>query len=209
MIQRTETPPASGVTVRLVEIGVPAVAEPAASAVNVKADSLALSKDAVTVQLYESWSRADQQILQPPVTPPAAALQSWWQAILQPHAPALSSMSSDRGRGSGNGSGGWFVDFGDNATTGLRLGGRHAIVIEPWQLVVGLSRGSADGSGKSAFFWPSDVGKAYEATAEGERPRGFAFWNIAEEGSGANGTSVPLSFAPSLNAFLHTRPGLL
>jgi hypothetical protein len=45
------TPPESGVTVRLVAIGVPAVAEPAATAVNVKAGSPALSTVAVTLQL--------------------------------------------------------------------------------------------------------------------------------------------------------------
>ncbi len=46
-----------------------------------------------------------------------------------------------------------------------------------------------------------------QATAEAQRPRGFAFWNIALEGAGANGTAAPLAFAPALNAFLHTRPG--
>ena len=75
----------------------------------------------------------------------------------------------------------------------------------PQQLVVALSRGSADGSGKSAFIWPADAAAAYEATAPARRPRGFAFWNIAEEGTTANGTDTALSFAPELNSFLHVR----
>jgi hypothetical protein len=68
---------------------------------------------------------------------------------------------------------------------------------------VGFSRG--DSQGKSAFIWPEDVGIAYENTLVKNQPRGFAFWNIAEEGGGANGTNTTLTFAPSFNEFLYIR----
>mmetsp|Transcript_29264 Transcript_29264/g.59860 ORF Transcript_29264/g.59860 Transcript_29264/m.59860 type:complete len:366 (-) Transcript_29264:141-1238(-) len=143
---------------------------------------------AVTVQLYESWSRADQGLTQAPLQSPRDVLMQWWGELADASAPSSSS---------------WMVDFGDNATTKLRLGGRHAVTPDPKTLVVGLSRG--DSQGKSAFFWPKDCGAAYMATAPDRRPRGFAFWNIASEGSGANGTNTALSFAPSLNEFLLVR----
>lgn len=98
----------------------------------------------------------------------------------------------------------WSVDFGDGSLwPGLRITGRHAVPLLPEQVVIALSRG--DAAGKSCFIWPEDCGIAYLATIPSERPRGFAFWNIAEEGNTANGTDTTLSFAPSLDKFLHTR----
>lgn len=150
--------------------------------------SSAFAFDAVSVQLYESWSRAGQALFQPPLEPAVTYLRRLW-----------GTLTSDT-------AGGWVVDFGEEgAWPGLRLAGPHPVPLAPANLVVGLSRGSADGSGKSAFFRPVDAGAAYEATAASRRPRGFAFWNIAGEGEGANGTAAPLSFAPALNAFLHVR----
>jgi len=136
----------------------------------------------VTVQLYESWSRADQLLLQ---VGEAAAdiLAATWAAAT----PA----------------GGFEVDFGDASATGLRVGGRLPVVVPPSALIVGLSRG--DAGGKSAFFWPADCGAAYEATLPPGRPRGFGFWNIASEGGTVNGTNATLAFAPTLNEFLHVR----
>jgi hypothetical protein len=137
----------------------------------------------VTVQLYESWSRADQALLTAPSASAGAQqyLQQWWTRLTD---------------------GSWAVDFG-NITDGLRVSGRHIIAIEPSQLVVGLSRG--DEAGKSAFIWPEDAAAAWGRTDPHMRPRGFAFWNIAMEGQTANGTENSLAFAPGLNAFLHVR----
>jgi hypothetical protein len=136
--------------------------------------------DLVTVQLYESWSRANEQLINYQVPAPLY-LTTWW-----------GEFTSE-----------WNVEFGNNETTGLRLSGVHPIVVPPSKLVVGFSRG--DSQGKSAFIWPEDAGIAYESTLPIKRPRGFAFWNIAEEGSTANGTNVTLAFAPTLNSFLHIR----
>ena len=50
-------------------------------------------------------------------------------------------------------------------------------------------------------------GDAWAAAAPADRPRGYAFWNIPNEGQTVNGTNETLSFAPTLNAFLHVRGG--
>lgn len=91
---------------------------------------------------------------------------------------------------------GWTVDFPDGPAT---------VKVASHQLVIGLSRGGSDG--KSAFFWPRDCGDAWAAAAPADRPRGYAFWNIPNEGQTVNGTNETLSFAPTLNAFLHVRGG--
>lgn len=132
--------------------------------------------DVVTVQLYESWSRADQALLQQNVLP-AQYLQ---------HLVA-------------NFSEGWDVDFG--ILEGLRVQGTYKVHVEPTRLVIGLSHGSQDG--KSAFFWPESLQEAYiNATLH---PRGYAFWHIGNEGLVANGTSRKLELASGLDQFLHVR----
>ena len=141
--------------------------------------------DLVTVQLYETWSRADQAAL-------ACAHQSTCRAAY------LYRWAARMVRG-------WEVDFG---TAMGRVRGRRLVRVAPSQLILGLSRGGADG--KSAFFWPSEVRAAFAAATSRERPRGVAFWNIAEEGGGANRTATPLcegshSFAHCLDDFLKTR----
>lgn len=138
--------------------------------------------DIITVQLYESWSRANQQLIQIQMKSYEYLLK-WWSQITSSNVQ-------------------WEVDFGSNETNGLRISGIYPIEIPLSKLVVGLSRG--DSQGKSAFIWPKDAGIAYKA-ARGHEPRGFAFWCIANEGSYANGTNTTLSFAPSLNEFLHAR----
>lgn len=135
--------------------------------------------DLVTVQLYESWSRADQALLQE-AGQPALYLQDWAARALA----------------------GWTVNFTDAA---LPLKGEREVKIEQQQLVVGLSFGAEDGSGKSAFFWPSAAGRAYMAAAPELRPRGYAFWNLQLDGGAANGTGATVDFARGLNAFLRTR----
>lgn len=89
---------------------------------------------------------------------------------------------------------GWTVDFPEGPTE---------VRVSQDQLVVGLSRGSADG--KSAFFWPKDCGVAWSRADPAARPRGYAFWNIPDEGATVNGTNATLAFAPALNAFLQVR----
>mmetsp|Transcript_95756 Transcript_95756/g.298197 ORF Transcript_95756/g.298197 Transcript_95756/m.298197 type:complete len:376 (+) Transcript_95756:94-1221(+) len=139
--------------------------------------------DLVIVQLYESYSRAGQALHQRGV-PGADHLRSWIPTLLA----------------------GWNVSFGDPR---LPLRGWREVRVRPDQLVVGLSFGSADGSGKSAFFSPRSCGQAYAALGLPQRPRGFGFWNIRMEGSAANGTSTRVTFATELNSFLRVRESLL
>lgn len=132
----------------------------------------------VTVQLYESWSRFDELLLQTRL-PGALALG-------RTVAPYLA---------------GWRVDFGQDPR--LRINGSKVVHVEPQQLLLGLSFGSADG--KMAFLWPEEVGKFWTATEPSTRPRGFAYWNLDLDGSPANGTSTALDMAAGLNRFLKVR----
>jgi hypothetical protein len=138
--------------------------------------------DLVTIQLYESWSRADQVILNggnQSAQNTQAYLREWWADLAA----------------------GWEVDFGSGVD--LRVNGVVSIVVPPSQLIVGLSRGDAEG--KSAFIWPEDCGSAFMETPVLNRPRGFGFWNIVSEGDSVNGTNATLAFSPTLNNFLHVR----
>ena len=130
--------------------------------------------DVVIVQLYESWSRADHALLDLG-TREDDYLASWTKRMLD----------------------GYAVDFGGDGDAPT------LVKVTPSQLVIGLSRGGADG--KSAFFWPRNAGKAYNNAAAAQRPRGYAFWNIPLEGQTVNGTNATLSFAPTLNEFLGVR----
>ena len=154
--------------------------------------------DLVSVQLYEGWSRADQALLEPTArsAPPRAAnaneTMTVAAAYLRGWAAAVTA--------------GWTVDFGAGVPGLPTVGGATAVRLPSAKLVVALSRGSSSGSGKSAFFWPSDAAAAYRAAPPAERPRGYAFWNIPSEGNTVNGTNATLAFAPELNAFLGVRP---
>ena len=71
------------------------------------------------------------------------------------------------------------------------------------QLVLGVANGwtKAGAESKALFVAPSDLGTAWEAMAL--KPRGFMFWDAADEGRG----TPPVEMAKGLNAFLHTRSG--
>ena len=96
---------------------------------------------------------------------------------------------------------GWSINFDDPL---LPLQG--SVFVKPENLLLGVS---FLGPPKSAFFWPQELGRAYEAAPMEERPRGYAFWLIALEDTmaprGPNATRR-LSFAKELNDFLHVRP---
>ena len=139
--------------------------------------------DLISVQIYEGWSRADQALLARGA-PASEYLRAWAARLTR----------------------GWPVDFGDGVSGLPRARGARLVRARPEQLVLALSRGSGDGSGKSAFVWPEDAGIADASAPPSERFRGCAFWNIASEGGAANGTNTTLAFSPELNRFLHTRP---
>lgn len=73
------------------------------------------------------------------------------------------------------------------------------------QLVIGLANGWADGS-KTLLVWPEEAGIAYEYLSQFNlQPRGFMFWDIADEGRVVTGTNRELWMASGLNAFMHIR----
>jgi hypothetical protein len=93
---------------------------------------------------------------------------------------------------------GWDVFFNSTLPT-------H-ISIPPTQLVIGFANGWADGT-KSLLVWPEEVGVAYDHLSQlSLQPRGFMFWDIADEGRVVTGTDRELWMASGLNEFLHTRP---
>ena len=141
--------------------------------------------DFVDVQLYETWSRASFAIDGPPQTPPAQYLVELVRSFAK----------------------GWSVDFSSDPTVGVPT---QNVSIPPKQLVLGFSRGSENGSGKSVFIWPKDVGEAFAALAEDERPLGVMFWNMEidgrrDHGTGVNGTNVTCDQAAEFNKFLRVR----
>jgi len=137
--------------------------------------------DIVIVQLYESWSRA-AQALQDGVDP-SIYLQELAEAMIA----------------------GWTVDFNDPM---LQIQGQRMVRVDASQLVIALSFGSSDGSGKSVAFLPDSVGMAYSRASPATRPRGYGFWNIALDYAGGpfNGTGRKVSLAAGINGFLHVRP---
>jgi hypothetical protein len=82
------------------------------------------------------------------------------------------------------------------------------IQIPRTRVVIGLANGWADGS-KFLLVWPEELVHGYELLkADSINPRGFMFWNIADEGKivvDKSGTSRPFWMAKGLNSFLHTR----
>lgn len=63
------------------------------------------------------------------------------------------------------------------------------LVIPSTQLVIGLANGWADGS-KSLLVWPDEAEVAYNTLKNNNlQPRGFMFWDIADEGRVVTGTN--------------------
>ena len=136
--------------------------------------------DAVTIQLYESFSHANYNITVEG-TRPAAYLQAW--------ATALAA--------------GWWVGFGSDTGAGWPS---QRVAVPPEKLIVGLANGWAGGfHPKSVLIMPEEVGAAWAALGAGSQFRGAAFWCIASEGEVPPAQSAPLWMAAGLNAVFHTR----
>lgn len=103
--------------------------------------------DFVDVQLYESWSRASAAIDGPRQARPADYLVNLVRRFKE----------------------GWRVDFGNDPAVDVQS---QNISVPSTQLVLGFSRGSEDGSGKSVFIWPHSVAQAWEQLQPQERPLG-------------------------------------
>jgi hypothetical protein len=71
----------------------------------------------------------------------------------------------------------------------------------------GLANGWADGT-KTLRVWPEEAGAAFAALgalSSSLLPRGFMFWDIADEGMVPPGSEREMWMARGLNSFLHTR----
>lgn len=135
--------------------------------------------DLISVQLYESYSRAAQAVYSQGVQP-GKYLEHYVECLL----------ANDFK---------FFVDFSEDSLVDLS-GVDVAVPLS--KLVFGLGNGWVDTDGdKNLFISPHQVQTAWQALKErGLLPRGLMFWTIDEEGS--NGVNL----AQGLNAVLHIRP---
>lgn len=98
----------------------------------------------------------------------------------------------------------WAVQFGSYPGVHWPT---QVVSLNRTQVVIGLANAWTDGS-RAILIMPDQVETAYtRLQAKGQAPRGFAFWDIGDEGAVVPGTSGPaLYLASGLNAFMHTRP---
>ncbi len=137
--------------------------------------------DFVTIQLYEGYSHVQYDVTQKGV-PPSEALFKFCRRV-----------TND-----------WFIDFSTDSE--LTFDKKCNMKLLPSRLVVGLANGWA-GDGKFLLIFPEDIQVAYETlVSESIAPRGFAFWNILDEGrSSPMNPDKPIFLASSLNSFLQIR----
>lgn len=141
--------------------------------------------DFVTVQLYEGYSHLQFRLLHEQIDP-ALALTDFCKTI-----------TSD-----------WFVNFALDRD--LSFSDTVNMKLKKSQLVVGLANGWA-GDGKFSLVLPPDIQRSYnqlekDSIEEDLRPRGYAFWNILDEGRTPQTMSNSAVYmAAGLNSFLHTR----
>ncbi len=149
---------------------------------NVYAYLLARYQDAIdmiSVQLYESYSRAGFSVSQLGV-PPATYVESYVENLALRHEKI-------------------FIDFSQDAD--LNMEGQ-LVKVPLSKLVIGLANGWAKGKEghKTLYLEPEDLTQAYQNLLQkGATPRGFMFWTIDEEGT--NGVYM----ADDLNQFMFIR----
>ena len=137
--------------------------------------------DLVTVQLYEGYSHAFYHI-EVLKESPAAYLAGLIERLTT----------------------GWMVDFG--ADLALKWPSQR-VKVPLDQLVIGLGNGWA-GDGKFLLIRPEEIAAAYTHMKDlGIAPRGFAFWNILDEGVVPLNSleKNPVWMARGLNQFLNIR----
>jgi hypothetical protein len=134
--------------------------------------------DLISVQLYESYSRAAQAVHQG--IQPGKYLEQYVERLL------VNDFK-------------FFVDFADDSL--VDLSGVN-VTVPLSKLVFGLANGWVDtNNDKNLFISPEQVQTAWGALKEKDLlPRGFMFWTIDEEGR--NGVNL----AQGLNKVLHIRP---
>jgi hypothetical protein len=101
---------------------------------------------------------------------------------------------------------GWQVAFSSDSDLSHPS---EVVRVDAPRLVVGLANGWA-GDGKFLLIYPEQVGAAYaRLSAAGLAPRGFAFWDIFDEGRVSVGRpeGPAVWMASGLNAFMGVRKG--
>eukprot|EP01036_Dinobryon_divergens_P031669 gene31669-41112_t len=138
--------------------------------------------DFVTIQLYEGYSHAEYNITRTGSYTPEEYLVRFVHAVTS----------------------GWKVDFSTDLD--LNYPQSSLLSLPASQLVIGLANGWA-GDNKFLLIYPAQAGAAYDALqAAGKVPRGFAFWNILDEGRASpQRPEEPVWMAAGLNKFLHVR----
>ena len=101
---------------------------------------------------------------------------------------------------------GWKINFSNDMKSGLM---DQVVRVDPSKLIVGFSFGN-NGSGKTVFIWPKDVGDAWERLGggvDGAAPRGVMFWNAhLDQLNIFNGTKRDnYTLASGFNKFLKVR----
>ena len=134
--------------------------------------------DMVSIQLYESYSRAAYAIYKLGMSP-SEYLDSYVEDLALRHEK-------------------FWVHFPQDAEIEMES---QSVPLPLSKLVIGLANGWAnDGDEKTLYIDPSDVALAYNRLTErGRTLRGFMFWTIDEEGR--NGVHM----ADALNQVLHIR----
>ena len=86
---------------------------------------------------------------------------------------------------------GWEVDFGTDPDSTIAALGTKRIAVPKAKLMIGLANGWANPMPEHKFLmiWPGALRQYYEnLLVMNSQPRGFMFWNIADEGKTVNKT---------------------
>lgn len=96
---------------------------------------------------------------------------------------------------------GWLINFDAVPDVGVKT---QMISVDKTKLVVGLANGWA-GTEKFLLVYPDLIEKSHIfLEKKGEEPRGYAFWNIKDEGlASESDPNRPIWMAKGLNSFLH------
>ena len=133
--------------------------------------------DMVSIQLYESYSRAAYAIYELGISP-SDYLDSYVEDLTLRHEK-------------------FWVQFSQDPTIEMES---QSVKLPLSKLVIGFANGWAVEGDKTLYIDPSDIASAYTRLSErGRTLRGFMFWTIDEEGS--NGVYM----ADALNKVLHIR----
>ena len=137
--------------------------------------------DFITVQLYEGYSHAEYNLTIAKVEP-EVYLANFVRSMYE----------------------GWSVDFSSDVSINFPS---QRVVVPKTHLVIGLANGWA-GDGKFLLIYPEILARVHAAfVAQGIEPRGYAFWNIKDEGvASVRLPDVPVWLAAGINSFLHARP---